>query len=166
MAACGLTPETRARVLSYAKRGVSVRLIAEAAGVPVDTLNGWLYRSRHTDSAQLAGFAAEFDRARGVGAIEAVDVVREAAVDGEDWRAAAWFLERTRSEEFGAKLHLETAREQVTDAIIERLRGRLDQDTYTRVMHALCDEGGDEGDRAHASDVGGILEAEIIRPDR
>jgi transposase-like protein len=167
MAACGLTPEVRARVLAAATRGVSIKLVAEASGVPEDTLNGWLYRSRHTDSKHLRGFAEEFDRARGVAAINAVDQIRDAAsgAGSGDWRAAAWFLERTRGDEFGARVYLQLAREQVTDAIIERLRGALDSDTYARVLHALSLEEGEGGDRGDGSDTARILEAELVRSD-
>jgi hypothetical protein len=167
MAGCTLTPEMRARVLSVARRGVSVKLIAEAAGVPVDTLNGWLYRSRHTDSAALAGFADEFARARGAAAVESVDQVREAAAGAAagDWKAAAWLLERTRGEEFGSKMYLEAAREQVTDAIIEGLRGKLDKDTYARVLSALCEDESERGTGANEPDSQRILEAEIVRAD-
>lgn len=155
----------RARVLSVARRGVSVKLIAEAAGVPVDTLNGWLYRSRHTDSAAVAGFADEFARARGAAAVESVDQVREAAAGAAagDWKAAAWLLERTRGEEFGSKMYLEAAREQVTDAIIEGLRGKLDKDTYARVLSALCEDESERGTGANEPDSQRILEAEIVR---
>jgi transposase-like protein len=162
-----LTPEVRALIMSIAKRGVSTALVAEASGVPFNTLNQWIYKSRHgkTDDPALLGFAAEYDQARGIAAVGAVDVIHEASHEQRDWRAAAWFLERTRGEEFGSKLYLERAREQVLDDIIERLRSGLDPGVFAQVCEILSSVEVPDGARYPARDAGNILEAELVRTD-
>lgn len=84
--------------------GATLKLAAEYAGISEDTLIGW--KKRYPDfSAKCAGACA-------AGAMKWLAVIDQAAP--EDWRAAAWKLERRYPEEYGQRVRVD---------IEQRLRG-------------------------------------------
>lgn len=76
------SPERIERVIQTLETGASLRAASAAAGIGEGTLRRW-----RADDEELA---ARIERARDVGEVALVGLIRTAAAD--DWRAAAWLL--------------------------------------------------------------------------
>lgn len=95
------TPETVARLLKAVRAGLPYHLAAEAAGISETTFYEWQRGEfpRGADKALKAQFSEELTRARGESALRLMALISSAAPD--DWRAAAWILERRFPKDFG-----------------------------------------------------------------
>ena len=94
------TPERIERILSAIRGGNTIRAACGAGGITPDTFAAWRRADPHLrDDVIAAAAAAEF---------AAVKVIWD---EVEDWRAAAWWLERRYPEEYGRadRLRLEAA---------------------------------------------------------
>lgn len=108
-----LTPRLRERIALAVSSGASYRAAAASAGVAESTLHLWLARGR----AEQGAARRARGEARYVLLVEAVEQasaraeVRAAALFSRaaenDWRAAAWFLERRDPQTFGRRLSVE-----------------------------------------------------------
>jgi hypothetical protein len=94
------TPETVHTLLSGIRAGLPYRLAAEAAGISETTFTEWQAGRlpRGADRALKASFPGQLTRARGESALRLSGLISRAATD--DWRAAAWLLERRFPKDF------------------------------------------------------------------
>jgi len=88
------TPENQKRFLDAAKRGLPLSHCCRVIGVAYQSFCA--YRNKHAD------FRTELERAISIGVDSRLKVIVRAA-RLNDWRAAAWLLERTHPQDFGAK---------------------------------------------------------------
>ena len=111
-----MTAETVDGVLAALRAGLSFRLASEAVGINPDTLHEWRQGRfpRGADPAVKATFSEGITRARAQGAARLVTIINRAAPD--DWRAAAWLLERTHPADFGKDADLYRRLEQLEEA--------------------------------------------------
>ena len=95
------TAETVERLLNAIKVGLPYHLAADAAGISLATFNEWQRGeiARSADKHLKAYFLDELTRAKGTAALRNAAIVSKAAT--EDWRAAAWILERRFPQDFG-----------------------------------------------------------------
>jgi hypothetical protein len=105
-----LTPDRGAAIVDLARRGVPVTTAAEAVGISGATVREWLRRGEDRDdrpSAEVfATFATDLRQAEGLAIADAVSKITTAA--HKQWRAAAWWLERTHPEHYGARRTIRT----------------------------------------------------------
>jgi hypothetical protein len=96
-----LTPEVAERLVALIRAGNFEKVAARAAGVAPRTLKLWLQRGRSDREADAPyrELLERVERARAEG--EAVHVARIAQAAQEDWRASAWYLERSYPERWG-----------------------------------------------------------------
>jgi hypothetical protein len=73
---------------------------AARAGISVRTLRDWVNRGQ-ADGAKdpYRSFALDYDKCRAIAVARNVGLIQKAADD--DWRAAAWWLERAHPQDFG-----------------------------------------------------------------
>ncbi len=97
-------PETVDLLLKGVRAGLPFHLAAEAAGIGETTFYEWQRGEfpRGADKELKAHFAEELTRARGGSALRLMALVSTAAPD--DWRAAAWILERRFPKDFGKQV--------------------------------------------------------------
>jgi len=91
------TPERQQRILTALSAGNTRKAACEYAGVEQHTFQRWLLRYVH--------FAQAVTRAEGDAEVRMMALVHQAAPN--DWRAAAWWLERRRSSDYGRRDKLE-----------------------------------------------------------
>ncbi len=90
-----LTRKRIDRVVEAARLGCTRKLQAQAAGVASSTLFRWLAEGREPGSKGLRRtLFLELERPEAEGAEALLEQVRDAAVTGGRWQAAAWLLER------------------------------------------------------------------------
>lgn len=136
-----LSADITARVCADLRAGLSVSSACASGGIHQATYFEWLARAE-AGERRFAEFADAVTQAKAAGARQLEGVVRKAAVD--DWRAAAWMLERRLPDEWSKRTELTGTRgapvavdvEIVRTAIAERLRSVPDADL------GLPDDGG------------------------
>lgn len=94
------TPETVHGILGGIRAGLPYRLAAEAAGIHYDTFNEWSHGRfpRGADKDLKTAFPDQLTRAKGESALRLSGLITRAATD--DWKAAAWMLERRFPKDF------------------------------------------------------------------
>lgn len=111
-----LTPEVQNAIVALVRAGNFVGTAAQASGIPASSVRVWLKRGRDAIErpsrsehkreldAPYVIFYNVLSRARADARTAMVMTVQVAAKD--DWRAAAWYLEKTDPQHFGAKLEI------------------------------------------------------------
>lgn len=90
------TAERLARLL---ERGVAIEQAAAAVGIPRRTIYNWLERAGEVGAPEVyVQFAERIEQARSKCEADLVETIADEA--REDWRAAAWLLERLAPERF------------------------------------------------------------------
>ena len=96
-----LTPERQERIIELIRAGNYMEIAAQAAGINVATMYRWLQRGEETNSGKYHEFREAIMRARAEAEARNVTLIQTAA--RADWRAAAWFLERSFPDRWGGK---------------------------------------------------------------
>ncbi len=137
-----LTPEMRARICQLARQGATQSVIADDVGIARETLASWLHESRYGDDPRVAGLAEDYARHQSMFGQRMIRSVADKAEagEGDSWKAASWYLERTRPKEFGNRVMLEGVRENVIDETLRRLRDRLDPGEFAKIVGIIADE--------------------------
>ena len=99
--ATALTPAVADRIVSAVEVGVSWKDSAAAAGINEATLHRWRERGRE-GRAPYRAFCERLDAAAARSVVAMQITVRQAASNG-DWKAAAWFLERRRPDDYAPR---------------------------------------------------------------
>lgn len=95
------TQETVARLLDGIRAGLPIHLACSAAGITETTFYEWQRGEfpYHAKKELKQQFSEELTRAKGESALSNINLIKNAAL--EDWRAAAWILERRFPQDFG-----------------------------------------------------------------
>lgn len=121
-----LTPEAGEKILSAVRAGAFLKEAAEHAGVDERTVYRWLERGEQSGQpAKFGQFRQALMRARADAHVGAVAIIRRAM--SEDWRAAAFYLERTDPKRWGRR----TAHE---------VSGQVGSDNLDREIAQLLEE--------------------------
>lgn len=155
MAKSKLTSEVGDAIVSALEEGNYAKTAAEAAGVDESTYYKWLKRgedelarveegrgrSVRKSEETFVQFFQSVTRARGNAEASAVEKIKDAGE--EDWRAAAWFLERRYSSRWANTQRVEVQVREELEAALDKLEASLDSDTFEAVAEILAGEGGD-----------------------
>lgn len=96
---CGGRPSlfnaaTTRKIVHALRRGLTYKQAADYAGVSYSTLNRWRLAGREEDAPEpFRKFWKACARANADAALKAVDCINS-AVEGGDWKAASFFLQR------------------------------------------------------------------------
>lgn len=96
-----LTPKRRKLIVEAIKDGNTNETAARLAGISEATLYNWLAKGRDEENGDYRKLLEEVEAAEAEAMAFMVDKVKQAAY--EDWRAAAWYLERRRPADFGRR---------------------------------------------------------------
>jgi hypothetical protein len=103
-----LTPAVSKALCDAMREGYTLPNAAAVVGVSAATVREWIRRGEGADdrptTEPYATFATAMARARAECEMEMVASIQSAAEAGQ-WRAAAWFLERTHPERWGRGAH-------------------------------------------------------------
>lgn len=97
-----ITPQTMVDAERFAAQAFTLPRIADALGVPIATLQGWISVGESDSTSLEAGVVAALRRGYVTSTAELTECLRDCAVGKEqgenepkrDWRAAAFLLER------------------------------------------------------------------------
>lgn len=114
-----------ARLAELLEAGVALETAASAVGIARRTIYNWLERAEEVDAPEVCvRFAERIEKARS--ACEADLVERVAKEAREDWKAAAWLLERLFPERYARPSVRPAASARVTQAPGEADRAEAD----------------------------------------
>ena len=148
-----LTPELQVAICAELRAGVSIETAATLCGIGSSTLKDWRARGK-SGEPRYVDFSSATDAARAQAKAKAIKAVRAGLLPGKDaapdWKAEAWFLERTFPAEYAPQQSVNVKVEQQLDAALDRLQGKLAPDVYAAVLAAIAvddapPEGTDEG---------------------
>jgi transposase-like protein len=111
------------------KGGVTLRVAARRHGIARATLYNWL---AHGEKGRepYAAFRERLERAQAACEVRLSLNLFEAARD--DWRAAAWFLERRFPKRWGSKRTLDVVRKTPADMTDDELEAAIEELGYVR----------------------------------
>jgi transposase len=134
-----LDPATTQRVVDLIRAGNYLEVAATAAGIHRSTLYRWLRHGRDQKRGRYRKFLSQVEKAQAEA--ESRDVALIAKAAGEDWRAAAWRLERKAPRRYGPRVQL--AVQQELDAVLGRLEKGLPPEIYEKVLQLIAAEDDD-----------------------
>lgn len=138
-----LTPKAQATIIEALRRGNYLETAAALAGVSRSTVFAWLKEGEsETGRPELKGFAEDVRRAQGEAEARLVETIDTAATD--DWKAAAWRLERSAPSRWCVRIR-ESVRDEM-GALLEELAETLDPDSYKKVVAVAERVGGESLD--------------------
>ena len=112
---CKLTPSIQAAIVASIANGATRQAAADLAGIGAATVREWIARGEGRDpdrpaTPELEDFAAEVRRAEASLEIRCVETI----LASDNWRAAAWLLERRFPDRWGPSARHEVRAEVVT----------------------------------------------------
>src|SRR5579859_3222776 len=99
-----LDPAMLQKVVDLVRAGNYLEVAATAAGIHRSTLHRWLKHGRDQERGRYRRFLTAVEKAHAES--EARDVALIAKASGEDWRAAAWRLERKSPRRYGPRVQV------------------------------------------------------------
>lgn len=132
-----LDPATTQRVVDLIRAGNFLEVAATAAGIHRSTLYRWMRHGRDQQRGRYRKFLSQVEKAQAEA--ESRDVALIAKAASEDWRAAAWRLERKSPRRYAARVQL--AVQQELDAVLGRLEKGLAPEIYEKVLQLMASEG-------------------------
>jgi hypothetical protein len=136
-----LTPKMQDEICNLLKLGMSPPKAGEMHGVHRSTMRYWLRRGRaewHKPRSRYAKFARAVDQAAATCMQRGLLLINHAASD--DYKAAAWLLERRFPEEFAPRHMVMVQTQRTIEEIVDALAQRLPPDVYHMVLTALREE--------------------------
>ena len=116
-----LTPEVQARIVQFVEAGNYKRIAAQACGIDQATFCNWMKWGEQQQRGRYFDFFKAVKEAEG--RAEANCVAHVALATMNDWRAAAWMLERSRRDRWGQNVTVNGLRELSNEQLIQLLRG-------------------------------------------
>lgn len=147
-----LTPAVQEAIVQYVAAGNYKQVAAQACGITPETFGNWMKWGREQKKGIYFTFfnAVKEAEARA----EASAIVQIVIAGKQDWRADAWFLERSRRSRWGQHITLETVKEMSDEEIIEALSNASGDQGRGAAEGVECEFSG-------SSAPGGTGEAEV-----
>ena len=140
------TPALAAKFVEIVRRGNFRETACAEVGIDPSTMRKWLRAAANGDK-RYANWVLELDRAEAEAEDIMVVAIRKAAI--QDWRAAAWYLERRGPKRWGFKAQVEVSVTEELERILNVVERELGREASDRVYAALVDvdvgEGAAEG---------------------
>ena len=126
------------RLVDLLRAGNYLEVAATAVGVHRSTLHRWMRHGRQQVRGRYRKFLTAVEKAQAES--ESRDVALIAKAASEDWKAAAWRLERKQPRRYGPRVAVSVQQE--LDAVLDRLKKGLPPETYEKVLELMAAEDG------------------------
>jgi transposase len=142
-----LDPHVTQKICDLIRAGNYFEVAATAAGVHRSTVHRWMRHGREQKRGRYKKFLTAVEKAQAEA--ESRDVALIAKAASEDWRAAAWRLERKAPRRYGTRV--QQAVQQELEAVLSRLEKGLPVDVYEKVLQLIA---ADDEEAAVGTQVG------------
>jgi transposase-like protein len=140
--------EIAEQVVSAIKAGAALGEAADLVGVTRQTIWNWRQQGRKSGSGERYDFDLDVRKEEAKHIAAAQRTIHEIVRQRGDLKAASntaqWLLERKLPNEYGRHDKLTVDHGNIAQQFLDYLRGRLDADTYDRVLAALVEDAGGE----------------------
>jgi predicted site-specific integrase-resolvase len=133
MARAKLDAAVTQKICDLLRAGNFLEVAARAAGVHPTTVHRWLRTGRDQKKGRYRRFFDTVEKAQAEA--EARDVALIAKAASEDWRAAAWRLERKAPRRYGARVQISVQEE--VDSILDKLERDLKPEEFARALESI-----------------------------
>ena len=130
--------ETTRRLVDLVRAGNYLDTAATAVGIHKTTLHRWLRLGRKQKHGLYRKFLNAVEKAQAES--ESRDVALIANASSDDWRAAAWRLERKAPQRYGLRVQVGVQEE--LEGVLDRLKNGLDPAVYEKVLELMAAEEG------------------------
>jgi hypothetical protein len=135
------TPEITAEFVKHTRVGVPLADAAALSGIHESTADRWMKLGKEGQEP-YSGFYTAVTQARSAAKAEAIAKVRSGIypTGAPDWKAEAWFLERTFPGEYGPQQVVAVKVEKELEAVVDRIesiRAKLGEDAYNLVCDTI-----------------------------
>ena len=147
-----LDPALAQRIVDLIRAGNYLEVAATAAGIHRSTLHRWMRHGRDQHRGRFRRFLTAVEKAQAEA--ESRDVALIARAASEDWRAAAWRLERKQPRRYGPRVAISVQQE--LDSVLERLKNGMEAPVYEKVLELMSADdvqGPELTDRKDPSDI-------------
>jgi predicted site-specific integrase-resolvase len=124
------------RIVDLIRAGNYLEVAAAAAGIHRTTLHRWMRLGREQKRGRYRRFLNAVEKAQAEAESRGVALIAKAA--SEDWRAAAWQLERRAPQRYGARVQISVQEE--LGSALDRLKRGLAPDVYEQVLTLLASD--------------------------
>lgn len=115
------------------------------AGINYHTFRNWMHRGEAAQSGIYFNFFTSVKKALAQAEINSVSKIKQA--EDDDWKAAAWMLERRHPERWANTRRIKVEVEKELDKALEFLEAKMSPDAYTELLAGLASQGeGEEED--------------------
>lgn len=119
-----LTPEVKRRFIEAIRAGSHYEPACQYAGIDYKTFRDWMQRGQgvhpaRSSAQEYVDFAAEVMRAEAEGELQCIAAIKGATK--EDWRPAAWMLERRHAERWSKSEKIEIMVQQQVESQVNLL---------------------------------------------
>ncbi len=122
------------RLVDLIRAGNYLEVAATAAGIHRSTLHRWLRLGRAQKRGRYHKFLNAVEKAQAESESRDVAIIAKAASD--DWKAAAWRLERKQPRRYGPRVAVSVQQE--LDAVLDRLKKGLPAEWYEKVLELMA----------------------------
>src|SRR5512140_887780 len=129
-----LEPALTQRLVDLIRAGNYLEVAATAAGIHRSTLHRWMRHGRAQQRGRYRKFLSAVEKAQAESESRDVAIIAKAASD--DWKAAAWRLERKQPRRYGPRVAVSVQQE--LDAVLDRLKKGLPPETYEKVLELMA----------------------------
>jgi hypothetical protein len=141
-----LTPALQASICKDIEAGNTIATACAINGISQATYYQWLEKGKAGQSPAYVDFLESATQARHRAKANAIAAVRAGVLGGpgnkQDWKAEAWFLEKSFPDEFGPQQAVTVKVEKALDETLDKLERKLPPDVYAQVLEAISGEQG------------------------
>lgn len=136
MARPKLDPAVTQKIVDLIRAGNYLDVAATAAGIHRTTLHRWVRLGREQKRGRYHRFLVSVEKAKAESESRDVALIAKAATD--DWKAAAWRLERRTPRRYGQRVQISVQEE--LESTLDRLERNLDPETFEKVLQVMASE--------------------------
>ena len=141
-----LTPAVQKVIVDAIEAGNYRETAAALAGIHRNTIRNWLVRGESEESGQYHEFLCAIEKAEATAEAKLLEEIKTAqpSIPGEGgrgadlWQTKAWIMERRWPKRWAARVRVAVSEE--LDALTEKLRAKLDAETFAKVVDATREE--------------------------
>lgn len=129
-----LTAATKQKLTRAIALGATYELACQSAGIAYQTFRQWMLKGEAAQTGEYRDFVEAVRASEGRGAVLKLGKIDRAALD--DWRAAAWILERRYPKQFG-KAAVESEAQREFERTVMDTIGELEPDAARKIVERL-----------------------------
>ena len=138
---CKLTPALQEKIVELLELGIPPQKVCDRVNIAYSTYREWVQRGNgenpkdRPNNEQFADFSAEVNEAIAIGEINLLQSINNSSKN--DWRAAAWILERRFPDRWSNNRRVKEQADKKVEQLLNNLFWLMPSDSYADLLKAL-----------------------------